>query len=209
VSLRDFWTSVQSAARMVAPRAFEDSPKLDASRIEHTLRKSNHWLTPSAIEGFDPAEFSFLSEEERRALSDSVARFLQVAESVPANAPPTETQVAKALPHFARIVEILRPDKYSGLDAFVLGKQLERSLNGKLPAWVRELRFESGTDATGDRGLWIWVEVDDSAVTGDDAYTQNLRPVINLLETTVRRLSPDWWPYVHIRTVSEQQAVSR
>ena len=51
MSLRDFWTSVRSAARMVSPRAFADSPKLDPSRIEHFLRQTDRWLTPSRFEG--------------------------------------------------------------------------------------------------------------------------------------------------------------
>src|SRR5262245_35422024 len=128
MALEEFWANVRSAGGFILRRAAVDSPRLDASRIERTLRRSRKWLTTKAVAGFGPDDFEFLSEEERRELQESVARFLRVVEQVPGNGRPSEAQVEAALPPFQRIVEILRPDKYAERDALVSGKKIEQYL---------------------------------------------------------------------------------
>jgi hypothetical protein len=79
-------------------------------------------------------------------------------------------------------------------------------VHGNLPDWVRELRVETGHDASGDPALWVWVEVDDAAST-DAGFTMSVKQIKTLLENAVRTISPDRWPYVRFRTVSEQEAM--
>jgi hypothetical protein len=205
MALREFWANVLTAARLVSPRAAVDAPRLDANRIERILRKRHDWLTPRAVQGYDPDDFEFLSVEERRDLEESVHRFLQVAEQVPATARASEAQVQAALPAFRRIMEILRPDKYADLDALIIGKRIEQFLRGRLPEWVKELVFETGNDAQGEPALWIWVEIDDDAAA-EEVFSQNTRSARNIVDAAARKLAAERWPYIRFRTTSEQRA---
>jgi hypothetical protein len=203
MSLQDFWTNVRLAASLLSPVAIADSPKLDATRIERILRNADLWLTPKAVEGFDESDFAFLSDEDRRKLTDAVNGFLDVARHVPPNAPATQDQVHRARPHFITILQILRPDKYSDVNALVIGKRLERKLASNLPEWVRDLRIDAGVDANGDPSIWIWVEVSDDAAKSE-VLAQNTRIIRERVEAAVRQLNTGYWPYVRFRTVSEQ-----
>ncbi len=208
MALREFWSNVRSTAGLVPRKAAVDSPRLDANRIERILRKTRRWLTPRAVEGFDPADFAFLSAEERRDLEKSVRRFLLVADQVPVGGDPSETQVQAALPAFQKIVEILRPDKYADLDALVIGKRIEQFLAGRLPEWVREMVFETGNDVQDEPALWIWVEIDDDAAA-DEVFTQNTRSAWNTVDMAARKVAADRWPYIRFRSTSEQRASVR
>jgi hypothetical protein len=207
VSLRDFWISVRIGAGLGSPRAVVDSATLDANQIESILRRADLWLTPKVVADFDEADFGFLSPEERNRLSQHVARFRAVASTVPGDEPAPNEQVREALPELLGILDIIRPDKYGDPDAMVLGKRLEQQVHESLPAWVRDLRVETGHDASGDPALWVWVEVEDAAMT-DEGFTRRIRQVKTLLENALRTISPDRWHYVRFRTVSEQQAMS-
>ncbi len=207
VSLRDFWISVRIGTGLVSPKATVDSATLDANQIESILRGADLWLTPRVVEDFDENDFGFLTPEERHRLAQHVTRFRSVASTVLGNAPATKQQVGAALPEFRGILEIIRPDKYGDPKALVLGKRLEQQVHGKLPKWVRDLRFETGNDAAGDPALWIWVEVDDAAANSD-VLTANFEQVRERLERAVTNLRVDRWPYIRLRTASEQQAAS-
>jgi hypothetical protein len=208
MALREFLANIRSAGGLISPRAAVDSPRLDARRIEYILRQSHRWLTPKAVEGFDPDDFAFLSKEERRDLQESVDRFLRVAEHVPGSAQASESQLKAAIPAFRKIVKILRPDKYADPDALVIGKRIEQFLRGRLPDWVRELVFDTGSDAQGDPALWIWVEIDDEAAA-EDVFAQNTRSAWNVVEMAARKLAMDRWPYIRFRTTSEQLSLSK
>jgi hypothetical protein len=209
MALREFWANVRSTGGLISRRAAVDSPRLDAHRIERILRKSSKWLTPKAVEEFDPHDFEFLSEEERRDLQESVNRFLQAVEHVPESGRPSEAQVEAALAAFRRIVDILRPDKYADLDALVVGKRLEQYLRGRLPEWVRELVFETGNDATlGEPAIWIWVEIADDAAE-DDVFSQNTRLARSIVDEAARKIAPDRWPFILFRSSSEQRPAKR
>jgi len=180
-----------------------DSPTLDEASIENALRGAALWLTPKVVWGFDAADFAFLSDLERTELSDSVASFLAVADQVPPNRPATSEQIESALPALLRIIQITRPDIYGDSDAFAAGKQIERQLTGKLPAWVRQLKFETGSDASGDAALWVWVIADDDAVR-DGALRDNTRMVRQVIDDAVSRSGLNYWTYVRFRSMSEQ-----
>jgi hypothetical protein len=209
MALQEFWANVRSSGGFLLRRAAVDSPRLDANRIERILHRSHKWLTPKAVEEFDPADFEFLSEEERRDLQESVTRFLQVVEQVPESGQPSAVRVEAALPPFRRIVDILRPDKYADLDALVIGKRLEQYLRGRLPDWVRELVFETGNDATlGEPAIWIWVEIADEAAK-EEVFSQNTRLARSIVHEAARKIAPDRWPFIRFRSSSEQRASKR
>lgn len=207
MSLRDFWISVRTGAGLVSPKATVDSATLDANQMERILRGADLWLTPKAVEGFDEGDFGFLTADERSRLAEHVTRFRTVASTVPGDAPARNEQVREALPDLRGILDIIRPDKYGDPDALVLGKKLEQQVHASLPAWVRDLRVETGLDASGDPAAWVWVEMEDAATT-DEGFSRRIRQVKSLLENALRTISPDRWPYVRFRTVSEQQAMS-
>jgi hypothetical protein len=125
MALRDFWISVRTGARLIAPTATADSPRLDSAKIERILRGATIWLTPRSVHGFDASDFDFLTEAERNQLSKSVERFREIASQVPPDKPATPQQIQQALPEFLRILEVLRPDKYADPEALVVGKRVE------------------------------------------------------------------------------------
>ncbi len=203
MSLREFWTSVRTAAGFLLPPVAADSPRIDTDQLEARLRRVQIWLTPKSVEGFHVEDFPFLDEGTRGQLSRCVQQFVNAAEQVPPDKPATEEQVQVALPAFLCILEIMRPDKYGDLDAFIIGKRIERDLAGHLPDWVHELRFETGDDANGDPAVWIWVELADAAAE-KNVFSQHTREIRTDLVDCVRRLGVERWPYVHFRTVSER-----
>jgi hypothetical protein len=208
MAVRELWLSVRNAAGLSSPRAAVDSPRLDETRITNILKAATFWLTPGAVEGFDPAkfddEFDFLPADEKKNLKKHIESFLNVARDVPGRQPATADQVKRSLPEFTKIAEVFRPDKYADYDAFVIGKRIEKSIRDDLPEWVREMVFETGEDSSGAPALWIWVEVEDEAAESATFFADFFR-----FEATLRTLAgkvcPDRWPYVRVRTVSDQR----
>ena len=96
-----------------------------------------------------------------------------------------------------------RQDKFGGVEALKIGKRVEQCIDGSLPDWVSEMRFETGEDASGDPALWIWVEFQDAAATPEN-YSANTKQVRDLVEACVRKLDTDRWPYIRFRTTTEQ-----
>jgi hypothetical protein len=208
MAVYDLWLSVRTAASLSSTRAAVDSPRLDATRIEKILSGATFWLSPKAVEGYDPetfdGEFDFLPEKERKDLKTRIERFLRVAREVPGNQPATANQVERGLPEFTRIVEVFRPDQYADFDAFVVGKKIQKAVADNLPNWVREMVFETGDDSSGAPAIWIWVEVEDEAAE-EATFYENFFLFKSRLEAVVRKISPELWPYIRMRTVSEQR----
>jgi hypothetical protein len=69
---------------------------------------SERWPTPESVEDFNPGDFPELSAEDRRELHREVQQFQGLARGVPANAAATRAQIEAALPHFRRILELVR-----------------------------------------------------------------------------------------------------
>lgn len=204
-SIREFWISVRTAAKMMSPKVLVDSPKLDANEIARILDQADLWLCTSSVEGFEQADLDFLSDEERVKLCDCVEKFRMVADKVLPTGPATSKQVSEARPQFQGILEIVRPDKYGDPESFVVGKLLEQRLDGRFPDWVKDLRIESGFDSTGDSAIWIWVEIADEAANNRDLL-KNYTSVQELLRRELKSIGEARWPYIRIRTVSEQSA---
>lgn len=203
MSVHEFWLSVRTAARLIAPTVTADSPQIDSSAIERILRGSAIWLTPRAVAGFDADDFQFLPGSERQQLSNSVAKFLDVACKADPKKPATELQIQDALPHFLRIVEILGGNRYADADAFVIGKKIEQRLVGQLPNTVLELRFETGEDSSGGDALWIWVILKDEVAESTPVLLSNTGIVRERLTDAVRESGIKRWPYVRFRTQAD------
>lgn len=208
MSLREFWISVRTGAKFLLPSATVDSPKLDANRIESMLRGTFIWLTPKAVEGFDESDFDFLADGERNRLTQCVNEFVNAAQQVPPDQPATDAQVQAGLTPFQCVLEIMRPDKYGDVEALVIGKRVEQCVAGQLPEWVADLRFETGEDSNGDPAVWIWVEVADVAAE-EEVFSKNTKQVRDIIESSLRKLGIQHWPYVRFRTSSEQTATHR
>ena len=201
MSLREFWISVRTGARLLAPRATVDSPKLDAGAIERVLRGATLWLTPSVVAGFNEADFVFLPDPDRTRLADLVARFRQIAAQVPPSAPANEDQIDQALPLFRDIIAMMGFDRYGDAEAYRIGKQIERAIESRRPSELVELRFNTGTDSTSDPAIWIWAFLSDEK---EEDFLGRARELRRLLDGASRSIVPDLIPYISFRSVTEQ-----
>jgi hypothetical protein len=120
----DFILSVRTAVGFLDPEVQTDSQSLDSAEIRQQVRHAVVWLTPRSVEGFVPQDFAELPEPQRNELNAEVEAFRSVAEQVPAGAPATEEQIEAALPHFLRIVSLVReavlPPWIADLDMLLL-----------------------------------------------------------------------------------------
>ena len=203
MAIQDFVSNVRTAARLGAPSATVDSPRLDAGRIESLLASADLWLTSRAVSGFDEADFSFLPKNEREALTDAVHTFSNAAAETPSDGSAPKPVRDRAASAFGRILEIILPDKYQDSDALALGRQVEARLGSRLPAWVKDVRFHTGEDASGGRALWVWVVVDDDAIK-PDMIGVNTALVRTMIDRAAGEVDETYWPYVRFQAVSEQ-----
>jgi hypothetical protein len=207
MALRDFWINVRTASRLPAPEVIADSPSFDAASIEQSLRGATSWLSTRAVAGFNPDDFDFLPDAECTKLTDLVAAFRQVASEVKPTAPATDDQVARALPPFRDIVQMLEFDRYGDAEAYRLGKQIERAIESYRPKEIAELRFNTGDDHSGDPALWIWVILTDESSETDEMFLQNARRLRGLLADVAREVAPDRFPYLSFWSLAEQVEV--
>ncbi|QGJ70670.1 Hypothetical protein PBC10988_23680 [Planctomycetales bacterium 10988] len=208
MSLRKFWQNVRLGASLLVPTVMVDSPHLSEGQLTTMLADSDLWLTPRAVEGYQERDFEFLEDGERAELTSHVNAFQKIAQQVPSDQPATDEQHDQALPHFRKIVQILNPRKYADLAAFKIGKQVERLIAGELPKYVQELRFQTGSDSTGDPGIWVLVIVNEKA-TDSKLFSSISRQVRDLLFGTIQDLEVDYWPYINFRSESEQRAIEQ
>jgi hypothetical protein len=119
----DFISSVRTAVGLLDPEIDADSQSLDSHEIRQQLRHAITWLTPKSVEGFVPQDFVELPETKRAELDAEVAAFRRIASEVPPDSQGREEQVEAALPHFLRIVSLVReavlPAWIADLDALV------------------------------------------------------------------------------------------
>jgi hypothetical protein len=204
MALQDFWISVRTAARLLAPQVVADAPRIDKESIERSLQRATLWLTPRAVDGFKEADFDFLAPEERTRLAKQVVDFRAVASTVSPKATASDETVKQALPLFRDIILALEFDRYGDAEAYRLGKQIEHELMSDWPDELGELRFETGLDHTGDPAIRILGLVKDDAAPTDERFLNCTRTLRPLIESTARTVAPDRWPYVSFRSVGEQ-----
>jgi hypothetical protein len=201
MAIEEFWRNVRRTENWIGLR-IESSPEPEQD-IEANLRGARYWLKPGGVWGYDPADFNFLSEAERSRLEEGVKGFRRAAESIPGRAMATVEQYKEGEAGFRKILEIVRPEKYRDVDAFVIGKKIEGLIGREIPEWVRGMTFEAKNDSIGDPALYITVLADDDAMA-DNVLRENSRFVDDLLTGAARAACPDRWPYVWFRVVSGQ-----
>lgn len=204
MALSDFWVSIRSAAHLVAPQVTVDAPSLNPNDIERALRGATFWLTPRAVAGFIEADFEFLPDADRERLAQLVSGFRDVASGVNPTAPATDDQVSRALPLFRDIVGMMEFDRYGDAEAFRLGKKIERAIEPYRPDQLAELRFNTGSDHSGNPAIWIWAFLTDAASETDERFLENARHLRQMLDHVARTIAPDRWPYLSFRSLSEQ-----
>jgi hypothetical protein len=69
---------------------------------------SERWPTSESVEGLDLGDFPELSTEERRELQREVQQFQSLARTVPPDDAAIRAQVEAAVPHFRRILGLVR-----------------------------------------------------------------------------------------------------
>ncbi len=104
----DFISSVRAAVGVLDTEVETDSQSLDSEEIRRQLRKAAFWLSPKSVEGFVPQDFAELPGPRRNELNAEVEAFRSIAQQVPGNSPAKEEQIEAALPHFVRIVSLVR-----------------------------------------------------------------------------------------------------
>ncbi len=104
----DLISSVRTAVGVLDPGVETDSQTVDCDEIRRQLRNAVMWLTPKSVEGFVPQDFAELPEPRRNELNAEVQAFRSIAQHVPAGVPATDEQIEAALPHFLRIVSLVR-----------------------------------------------------------------------------------------------------
>ena len=84
---------------------------------------------------------------------------------------------------------------------------LLRALEAAGYAQVREIEIARGADSTGEESLFVWLLLDDELP--DSALDWDvLRPLLNEARQTMRRLQPQFYPYVRARRQREWQELA-
>ncbi len=110
MSRERFIDNLRLASRLLAsPKVFNGGGDEAEHRLNGTIRTSDLWLTPKAVEDFDPQDFSTWTKSERESLAKNVAAFLTVADTIPANTPATAVQCEKARKSLQAVIQTVRP----------------------------------------------------------------------------------------------------
>lgn len=201
MALSDFLTNLRTAAMFLEPKVEFDGPGRDAADFRESLKKADIWLTPKAVDGFDPMDFAFLPPTERAELDRNVEAFRRPAGQVPRDRPATPEQAEAALTPFLAILRTLQP--YLDRDWL----QVYRALAGvSFPPEVVGTSFEVSPDLTGDPAVWVWVTVEDAALK-PDRLVPLTRQMEGLIGDALRRARINYPVYVGLRARSEMPEV--
>jgi len=199
----EFLRNLRRARNLFAHRVQVDSPALDADAIARRLASVMLWLTPSVVEGFDAGEFHELPMGDRDKLEAAVARFAEIAGSVPPDRAANDKQILEGTTAFEAILAILH--RHLELDRE--SDSIRRIIASvSFPPDVLTWEFEIGADSTGDPAVWLWIIVNDALADKPNfsALTANLQEQIR---REFREGQVQHWPYIRFRTASEQQAL--
>jgi hypothetical protein len=190
-----FLRNLRTAAGFLSPRGQVNGIRLDPHHLAQLLGRSRSWLTPQAVQGFDPDDFPELPLDERERLVASVAHFQEIAGLNRAQTVPTSDQLRDAAPHFLAILSAMWPY----LEGFQVYAALKRQ---RFPEFVRDFAVKVGEDSTGDPAAWVWVIVADEAA--NETLFRRSRDIERMVEETMEQAGIKLYPYVHFRAVSEQ-----
>jgi hypothetical protein len=172
-----------------------NAKKWDSAEIKELATKSESWLTPQAVEGYDREDFEFLSKDEQQRLHASVTTFVAAC----TDRKPIERRVEAALGALAQIIEIAHPDRFADSDALRVGKRIEQWAKPALPAWICELKFETGSDSSGEESIWIRAIVDGDRME-DPAFVVESESARRILFSAAQRYADKRWPYISFRS---------
>lgn len=200
MALADFWNGVRKGLALFVPsRVVEDSQRLDIERIQAILDQADVWLTPDTVRGYDPEDFSFLSEESRSELTRLVKEFSRIAGTVGPRRPADPLKVAEAKPLFRDIVHLLEFDRFADPEAFRIGKTIEA--DSDFPSLdVVDVRYRSTTDSLGEQALKIMAYLPDSE---EEEFLDRALLVRKAIQELVFRHGRPYWPYVSVRLASD------
>ncbi len=204
MALDDFWISVRVAARLPVQQSVVDAPRLDTAAIDRALRKTNLWLSPGAVAGFVEGDISFLADAERSRLVGLYRDFLAAVMTKNHATDPAGELADKILPAFRGIVQALEFDRFGDPTAFRLGKLIESAIASCRPPELAELRFNTGSDHSGDPAIWIWAFLFADVSESDEKFLETAQGLRDLLDPIARRVAPDRWPYISFRSMAEQ-----
>jgi hypothetical protein len=200
MALKDFWISVKVGASLATPfRVIADAPRIDPEQIASAIAKTDAWLTPKTIQGFNPEDFSFLEAEEKDRLTTLVNDFLAIAKQVHPRGPATKEQVEQAKPIFQEIVETLEFDRFADAEAYRCGKTIEA--DPRYPKEdIEDIRYRTTTDSNGYPALRIMTYLTESE---DQVFLNLAQHVRKQIRDIVEDLCAPYWPYVSTRTIDE------
>jgi hypothetical protein len=157
------------------------------------------------VDGYDESDFRFLPEPEQRTLAEAVARFREVARSIPPDRIPTTEETEKALDPFAEIARILEVREHPGAEDFRLSKRLTL-IADRLRAEgyeIDRIEYKVDEDLSGEEALWLWVILPDQ-VTESDHFLEQTRGIRPRLEALLRRMDVRYFPHIRFRGETEQ-----
>ncbi len=199
MALNEFWRNVRVAWGDSGLTTMTGAETGQARNVSLDL-----WATPGAVAGYDDTDFDFLGGIERRRMRERVNKFRALASGIRPDQPLSPKQRKIGFQLLQEIVKILDFSKYADPEAFAAGKRIEHLVSGRMPPWVRELRFESGRDVNGDPALWIWVIADGQALQ-PQILRKNTAGLRQILQEAV---GPEYWPYIRFRSAEEQASLT-
>lgn len=204
MAFEDFWWNVWTATGLRRGPNIADTPRITSGEIAARLAVNNFWARPKSVSGFDKSDLPFLSEEEQTRLDELVKAFrAEVGES---GMPPPASgeRLERASPVFQKIVEQLEFDRFSNPDAFRIGKAVELLIAPTRPIALDHLRFMTGTDSTGDPGLWVWAFVRETGEHDEPEFFRGVDAIDPLLKQAAEEVAPDRFAYISYRSTLDQ-----
>ncbi len=196
MSRRDFFEGVRTAhnllihANVSAHNGHGDPAALTRTAI---------WLTPSAMKGFNEAEFGELSPDTRRELADAVREFERVAREVPLEGAPTSEQIAEATAALEKIRAILKTSLSVGKEATRVESALAKV---DYPPWVSSWDYQIGATEYDDPAVWVTVFFEEQAVPPDQLGRRAME-LVPKFRSALEDAEVDRWPYIRVRSVRE------
>jgi hypothetical protein len=205
MAMNDFRQHVQTArnvlyAHLLFHIGFELTAEEQTADYDRIKRSAPIWLSPRVVAGFDPSEFDFFSEGQRKELAEAVQAFQTVADEV-AGRPPTHEEVKLAVGKLMKIIGIL--DDHL-LDSE--GKALMEAVYASktpFPDFILGIDYTLDIDATGDPGIWIWVIVPDDVDPDSPEFRTFSSWFDKAVRTALTHAKSQRIPYVHFRLLSE------
>jgi hypothetical protein len=143
---------------------------------------------PSAVLGKEKAVFVTVHEGTTDADRDALNKIAR-----------------RALANVKAYVDTLSPDRVADLAIFTI--KIEQALQGKLPAWVRDITCQLGPDASGDPALWVWLDVAPEVIDKPQ-FAKEVPEVSDKVFEAAQNLNVGLWTYVRFRSVEEKATTS-